>query len=49
LQLSDVIEKITKNIKTKARIFQALRIETNNELENLEKSLSDAIDLLEKD
>lgn len=35
--------------KTKSRIFQALRIEANKELENLEKSLDDAISLLEKD
>ena len=33
--------------KTKARIFQALRIETNKELDNLETSLNDAIDLLD--
>lgn len=31
---------------TKARIFQALRIEVNDELENLEKGLRQAIDLL---
>jgi len=35
--------------KTKARIFQAIRIEVNNELKNIEISLKDAIDLLEKD
>ena len=35
--------------KTKSRIFQAIRIETNKELENLEKSLKNAIELLEKD
>lgn len=34
-------------IKVKARIFQALRIETNLELESLEKSLNDAIWLLD--
>ena len=31
------------------RVFQALRIEVNQELENLETSLEDAIQLLEKD
>jgi len=33
--------------KTKARIFQAIRIEVNNEMENLERGLNEAIDLLE--
>ena len=46
--LADFLEKISKDPKTKARIFQALRIETNKELENLEISLKDAIELLEK-
>ncbi len=35
--------------KTKSRIFQAIRIEVNKELENIEKSLNDAIKLLKKD
>jgi len=35
--------------KEKSKIFQALRIETNKELEAMEKSIPDAIDLLEKD
>lgn len=35
-------------IKAKSRIFQAIRIETNAELENLEKSLQESINLLEK-
>lgn len=35
--------------KTKARIFQALRIEVNNELENIEIAINDAIKLLKKD
>ncbi|MDD2870520.1 MAG: 16S rRNA (cytosine(1402)-N(4))-methyltransferase RsmH [Candidatus Gracilibacteria bacterium] len=42
--LSDVIGGIPK---TKSRIFQAIRIEVNEELKNLETSLNDAIDLLE--
>ncbi len=44
--LSEVIQGIPK---TKARIFQAIRIEVNNELKSIEISLKDAIDLLEKD
>lgn len=34
--------------KTKSRIFQAIRIEVNEELKTLETSLKDAINLLEK-
>ena len=44
-QLADVIPW---PVKVKARIFQALRIETNAEMEALEKSLNDAIKLLSK-
>lgn len=33
--------------KTKARIFQAIRIVVNNEMENLETGLNDGIDLLD--
>ena len=47
--LSDVIFEITKFPKTKTRIFQALRIETNKELETIEISLKDAINLLDTD
>ena len=36
-------------IKVKSRIFQAIRIEVNKELEVLEKSLLDAIKILKKD
>lgn len=46
--LSDFLDnEINKHIKTKMRVFQALRIEVNKELENLEKSLQQAIDELE--
>ncbi|MDD3302724.1 MAG: 16S rRNA (cytosine(1402)-N(4))-methyltransferase RsmH [Candidatus Gracilibacteria bacterium] len=45
--LADLIDEITKFPKTKARIFQSLRIETNKEIENLKISLKDAINLLE--
>lgn len=44
-ELSDVIQWLPK---TKSRIFQAIRIEVNEELKALEKSLEDAIKLLEK-
>lgn len=46
--LSDIIEYTSRNQKSKNRIFQALRIETNKELENIEISLQDAIKLLEE-
>jgi len=45
----DLAEIIQWPVKVKARIFQALRIEVNQELEVLKKSLEDAIKLLEKD
>jgi len=46
--LTEFLEtEINKHIKTKMRVFQALRIEANKELENLESSLKDAIELLE--
>lgn len=46
-ELSDLIGRVSKFPKSKTRIFQALRIETNKELEVIEKSLKDWIDLLE--
>ena len=46
---NDLTEIIAWPPKEKAKIFQALRIEVNKELEMLEKSLKDAIELLEKD
>jgi 16S rRNA (cytosine1402-N4)-methyltransferase len=39
--------KIHTNIKIKTRVFQSLRIEVNKELEVLEKSLSQAVNLLQ--
>lgn len=39
--------EINTHIKTKMRVFQALRIEANQELENLQTSLQDAIEMLE--
>lgn len=47
--LADLIWSISKFPKSKNRIFQAIRIEVNNELKNLEVSINDAIDILEKD
>lgn len=46
--LANTIDEVTKDKKTKIKIFQAIRIETNNELENIKKSLTDAINILEK-
>lgn len=48
LDLVNLIEEINNHPKTKTRVFQALRIETNNELENMKTSISDALSLLEK-
>jgi 16S rRNA (cytosine1402-N4)-methyltransferase len=47
--LAAVIEDVAGakyRIKTLSRVFQALRIEVNNELENLSHVLSDAVSLL---
>lgn len=49
LELSAIIENNTvsrKKLKAKARIFQALRIFINNELEVLKTSLREAVDVL---
>lgn len=47
-ELADLIGRVSKFPKSKNRIFQALRIETNKELEVIEESVRDAIDFLEK-
>lgn len=47
IELASLIWQISNYPVTKARIFQALRIEVNKELEVLEKSLKDGIKLLE--
>ena len=44
----DLAEIIAGWPKEKSKIFQAIRIETNKELEAIEKSIPDAIKLLEK-
>ena len=45
--LTNFLDKeINSHIKTKTRVFQALRIEVNGELETLKKSLHEAIELL---
>lgn len=46
---SELSEIIPGWPKTKSRIFQAIRIEVNKELEAIETSLQDAIELLRKD
>ena len=46
--LNDFLDnEINSHIKTKTRVYQALRIEVNGELETLKSSLSQAIELLE--
>lgn len=50
-QLADAIEKTVGGRflkKTLARVFQAIRIEVNNELENLRAALLDSIPLLQR-
>lgn len=48
LELSKLIQEVSKYPKSKNRIFQALRIEVNQELETIKKSINDAITLLDK-
>ncbi len=50
-ELSDIIEKVVKGnpkfiIKSKARVFQAIRIHVNNELGVLTKVMEDALNIL---
>ncbi len=50
-QLRDIIEKVIpkdKGFKTLSRIFQALRIEVNKELDALEKGLKSSVEVLKK-
>lgn len=47
-ELSDMIWRISSFPKSKNKIFQALRIEANKELEVIEKSVIDWINMLEK-
>lgn len=50
-QLTQLVEEAVgrkDSVKSLARVFQALRIEVNNELVLLERALSDAIDLLDQ-
>ncbi len=50
-QLREIIEKVIpkdKAYKTLSRIFQALRIEVNRELEALEKGLKSSVEVLKK-
>jgi len=48
-RLVEIIESVNAHPKTKTRIFQAIRIEVNGELEVMKKSFRDAIELLQKD
>jgi 16S rRNA (cytosine1402-N4)-methyltransferase len=46
--LLDAISKVSRNRSTIARIFQALRIEVNNEFENIRQGLQGAYEILEE-
>ena len=49
LQLADIIEHNTnakQKVKAKARVFQALRIFVNDEMESLKKALADSVKML---
>jgi len=49
LELSEIIDKYThshQKLKAKARIFQAIRIFLNDEINVLEKALNDAVEIL---
>jgi len=45
--LVSIIEKSSFDPKSKVRVFQALRLEVNQEFEAIEKSIGDAVELLE--
>ncbi len=50
MELGDIVEMAVRGpqkVKSKARVFQALRIRVNNELEVLSKALKDAIAILQ--
>ena len=51
LELADIIAKSTPKIKSSihpaTRVFQAIRIEVNQELQNVKNTLNDVLDLLE--
>ncbi len=50
-QLADVVEAVTGNrfrTKSLARVFQAIRIEVNNELEHLQQALLEAVETVER-
>lgn len=46
-ELKNVIRSVTKDPGSVSRIFQALRIEVNNEFENIRKGLAGALSILE--
>ncbi len=48
-RLVEIIESVNSHPKTKTRIFQAIRIEVNGELDVMKQSFRDAIELLQKD
>lgn len=47
--LVDIISKSSFDPKSKVRVFQALRIEVNNEFWSIKESLNKVINILEKD
>lgn len=47
--LKNVIQSVSNTISTLARIFQALRVEVNNEFESIKRGLDGALSILAKD